>query len=119
VVQLRYLGMTVTNQDFIRKQITWRWNSACYHSVQNLLSSCLLSKNAKILPLALYGIETWSLTLREEHRLKMFEKRVLRIFGLRGDEVTGGWKKLHNEGLHNLFSLSYIIRIGRYSSLAD
>jgi hypothetical protein len=52
----------------------------------------------------LYGSETWSLTLREEHRLRAFEKRVLRIFGLKRAEVTGGWRKLHNEELHSLYS---------------
>jgi hypothetical protein len=53
-----------------------------------------------ILPVVLYRCETWSLTLREEHRLRMFENRVLRgIFGLKGDEVVGGWGKLHNEEL--------------------
>jgi hypothetical protein len=52
----------------------------------------------------LYGCETWSLTLREEHRLRVFEKRVLRrIFGPKRDEVTGGWRKLHNEEFRNLF----------------
>jgi hypothetical protein len=69
--------------------------NAFYHSVQNLLSSRLLSKNVKIriyktiiVPVVLYGCETWSLTLREEHRLKVFENRVLRrIFGLERDEV--------------------------------
>ena len=70
---------------------------ACYHSVQNLLSSRLLSKNLKIkiyraiiLPVVLYGCETWSLTLREERRLRVFENRVLRkVFGPKRDEVTG------------------------------
>jgi hypothetical protein len=53
-----------------------------------------------ILPVVLYGCETWSLTLREEHRLRMFENRVLRrIFGPKRDEMTGEWRKLHNE--HN------------------
>jgi hypothetical protein len=52
----------------------------------------------------LYGCETWSLTLREGHRLRVFEDRVLkRIFGPKRDEVTGGWRKLHNEELHNLY----------------
>jgi hypothetical protein len=67
--------------------------------------SRLLSKNLKIriyktiiLPVALYGRETWFLTLREEHTLRVFENRVLkRIFGPKRDEVTGEWKKLHNE----------------------
>jgi hypothetical protein len=53
----------------------------------------------------LCGCETWSLTLREEHRLRAFENRALRtIFGPKGDEVTGGWKKLHNEELRNIYS---------------
>jgi hypothetical protein len=53
----------------------------------------------------LYGCETWSLTLREEYRLRVFENRVLgRIFGPKRDEVTGEWRKLHNEELHNLYS---------------
>jgi hypothetical protein len=60
----------------------------------------------------LYGCETWSLTLREEHRLRVIESRVLRrIFGPKRDEVTGGWRKLHNEELHNLYSSSSIIRM--------
>jgi hypothetical protein len=65
-----------------------------------------------ILPVDLYGCETWSLTLREEHRLRVFEKRVLRrTFGPERDEVTGGWRKLHNEELHNLYSSPSIIRM--------
>jgi hypothetical protein len=92
--------------------------NACYHSVQNLLSSCLLSKNIKIriyrtiiLPVVLYGCETWFLTLREEHRLRVFENRLLRtIFGPERDEVMGGWRKQHNEELCNMFS-SNIIRM--------
>jgi len=51
----------------------------------------------------LYGCETWSLTLRDEHRLRVFENRVLRIFGPERDEVTGEWKKLHNGELHDLY----------------
>jgi hypothetical protein len=79
----------------------------------------MLSTNIKvriyktiILPVDLYGCETWSLTLREEHRLRMFENRVLRrLFGPKRDEVAGGWRKLHNEELHNLYSSPSIIRI--------
>jgi hypothetical protein len=60
----------------------------------------------------LYGCETWSLTLREEHGLRVFENRMLRgIFGPKRDEVTGGWRKLHNEELHNLYSSPSIIRM--------
>jgi hypothetical protein len=77
----------------------------------SLLSSRLLSRNLKvkiyktmILPVVLYGCETWSVTLREEHRLRVFEVRVLRgIFGPKGDEVTGEWRKLHSGELHNLY----------------
>jgi hypothetical protein len=64
-----------------------------------------------ILPVVLYGCETWSLTVREEHKPKVFENRMLRIFGPKRDGVTGGWRKLHNEELHNLYSLPSIIRI--------
>jgi hypothetical protein len=60
----------------------------------------------------LYGCETWSPTLREEHRLRVFENRVLRrIVGPKRDEVTGGWKRLHNEELHNLYCSPGIIRM--------
>jgi hypothetical protein len=74
VAEFRYLGTTVTNQNVIQEEITTRLNSgnACYHSVQNLLSSRLLSKNIKIrifCLLVLYGCETWSLTLRKGRRL--------------------------------------------------
>jgi hypothetical protein len=63
-----------------------------------------------ILPVVLYGCETWSLTLREEHRLRVFENRVLRrIFGPKRDAVMGEWRKLHNEELHNLYSSPDII----------
>jgi hypothetical protein len=105
----------------IQEEIKRRLNSgnACYHPVQNLLSSRLLSKNMKvrtyktiILPVVLYVCETWSLALREEHKLRVFENRVLRrIFGPKRDRVTGGWRKLHNEELHNLYSSPSIIRI--------
>jgi hypothetical protein len=94
-----YLGTTLTNQNSIHEEIKSRLKSgnACYHSLQNLLSSSLLSKNVKIkiyrtiiLPVVLYGCESWSLTLREECRLRVFENKVLmRIFGPKRDEVTG------------------------------
>jgi hypothetical protein len=65
-----------------------------------------------ILPVVLYSCQTWSLTLREEHRLRVFENRVLRrIFGTKRDEVTGDWRKLHNEELCNLYSSPSIIRM--------
>jgi hypothetical protein len=65
-----------------------------------------------ILPVVLYGFEIWSLTLRDEHRLKVFGNRVLRrIFGPKRDEVTGEWRKLHIEEFHNLYSSSIKIRM--------
>jgi hypothetical protein len=91
VAKFKYLGMMLTNQNDNHDEIKSRLNSgnACYYSVQNLLSSCLISKNLKIkiyktviLLVVLYGCKTWSLTLREEHRLRVFENSVLRkIFG--------------------------------------
>jgi hypothetical protein len=80
-----------------------------------LLACCLkkirIYRNI-ILPVVLYGCETWSLTLREEHRLRGFENRVLmRISGPNRDDVTGGWRKLYNEELHNLYSSRSIIRM--------
>ena len=64
-----------------------------------------------ILPVVLYGCETWSLTLKEELRLRVFENRVLkRVFGPKRDEVTGEWGKLHNEELNDLYSLPNIVR---------
>ncbi|KAJ4447183.1 hypothetical protein ANN_09184 [Periplaneta americana] len=120
VEKFKYLGATVTNINDTREEIKHRINmgNACYYSVEKLLSSSLLSKNLKvriyktvILPVLLYGCETWTLTLREEHRLRVFENKVLRkIFGAKRDEVTGEWRKLHNTELHALYSSPDIIR---------
>jgi sorting nexin-29 len=112
VEQFKYLGTTVRNRNSIQEEIKSRLKSgnACYHSVQDLLPSSLLSKNTKIkiyrtvfFSVVLYGCETWSLTLREEHRLRVFENSVLgRIFGPKRDGVTGEWRRLHNEELNDL-----------------
>jgi hypothetical protein len=88
----------------------------CYYSVQNLLSFCLITNlNIKIyktviLPVVLYGCKTWSLTLREDHRLRVFENRVLKIFGPKR-EVDGSWRKLHNDELHSLYSSPNVVRV--------
>ena len=121
VEEFKYLGTTLTNQNSIQEEIKSRLKlgNACYYSVQNLLSSSLLSKTLKIkiyrtiiLPVVLYGCETWSLTKREERRLSVFENRVLRrVFGPKRDEVTGEWRKLHNEELRDLYSLPSIVRV--------
>ena len=100
--QFRYLRTTWINQNSIQEEIKSRLKSrnACYHSVQNLLPSSLLSENIKImiygiimLPAVLYGCKSWSRTL--------FEGRVLRrIFRLKRDEVSWEWRKIHNEELN-------------------
>jgi len=103
VEEFIYLGTTLTNQNSIQEEIKSRLKSrnACCHLVKNLLSSSLLSRNIKIkiyrtiiLPVVLHGFETWSLTLREERRLRVFENRVLRrVFGSKRDEGTRGMEK--------------------------
>jgi uncharacterized membrane protein len=120
VEKFKFLGTTLTNQNDIHDEIKSRLNSgnACYYSVQNILSSRFISKNLKIkiyktviLPVVLYGCETWSLTLGEEHRLRVFENRVLRkIFGPKRKE-DGSWIKLHNDELHSLYSSRNIVRV--------
>jgi hypothetical protein len=99
VAQFRHLGTIVTNQNLIQMEIKRRLYSgnACCQRFQNLLSSLTLTKIIKIriyrtiiLPVVLYGCETWSVTLREENRLKVFDNRVLRrIFGPKRDEMKG------------------------------
>jgi hypothetical protein len=114
VAKFQYLGTALTDQNCMQEEIiNSRLNSgnACYRSVHSLLSSCLLSGNVKVkicktinLPVVLYGCETLSLTLREAHRLRVFENRELRrIFGLKRDEGKAEWGKLHNGELHNLY----------------
>jgi hypothetical protein len=98
VEEFRYSGTTLTNQNSIQEEIKSRMmpGNVYYHSVQNFLASSLLSKNIKIktyrtiiFPIVLYRCETWSFTLREQDRLRVFENRVLRrIFGPKIDEIT-------------------------------
>jgi len=112
VEQFKYSGTASTHQNSIQEEIRSNLKSgnAGYHSVQNLLPLNLLSKNIKvkiyriiILPVVLDECEKWSLTLREEHMLRVFQNRVLRrICGPKRDEVTGEWRNLHNEDLNNL-----------------
>jgi len=106
VEEFNYLGTTLTNQNSIQEEIKTilKLGITDHYSVQNILSSSLLYKNVKIKICGcinlhvLYGCETWSLTLREEHRLMVFENRVLRIiFGPKKDKITGEWRKLRNE----------------------
>ena len=110
VEKFRYPGVTVTNTNDIREEIKRRINmrNTCYYSLEKILSSYLLSKKLKvntyrtiILPVVLYGCKTLSLTLREEHRLRVFENEVLRkIFWAKRDKITGEWRKLHNAELY-------------------
>jgi hypothetical protein len=120
VVKLKYLGAKLMDQNCINEEIKSRLNSgnACYHSVQSPLSSYLLSRTVKvkthkivIVLVVLYWCETWSHTLKEKHRLRVSENRVLRrIFGPKMDEVTAEWRKFHSEELHNFYSSLTIIR---------
>jgi hypothetical protein len=119
VTEFKYLETTLTDQDCMHEEIKSRLNlgNACYHLVQSLLSSCLLSRNLKvkiyktmILPVVLYGCETWSLTFREEHRLRVFDWLLRRIFEPKRDEAMEDWRKLCSGELHNLYSIPDIIR---------
>jgi hypothetical protein len=121
VKPLKFLGTTVKNRNAIHEEIKSRLNSgnAYYHSVQNLLFSKLLSINTLIkvystiiLPVVWYGCETWTVNRRRNIRLRVFENRVLRrLFGPKRDEVTGEWRRLHNEEPNDLYSSPNIIRV--------
>jgi hypothetical protein len=120
VQNFRYFGRTLTGQNSIHEEIKGRLKSgnAWCHSVQNLLSSGLLSKNIKIkihgsviLPITLHGCETWSLTCTEKHRLRVFNNRILRkIFGPKNDKATG-MEKTNKEELDNVYSPPNIIQV--------
>jgi hypothetical protein len=107
----------LTNQNDIHDEVKSRLNSgnACYYSVQNILSSRLISKNLKIkiyktviLPFVLYGFESWSLILREEHRLRVFVNTVL-IFGPKREEDRS-WRRLRNDDLYSLYPSSNVVK---------
>ena len=112
VKTFKYIGSLLINQNSIQEEIKCRLKAgnSCYYSVQRLLSSRFLSKNLKIkiyktliLPVVLYGCETWSLTLRDECRLTVFENWILRrIFGAKKDD-NWEWRRLHSEELHSLY----------------
>ena len=118
---IKYLGTALTNQNSNQEEIKSRFKSrnVCNHSVQNLLSSSLLSKNLKIkiyryiiFPVVLYGCKTCLLILSEGRRLRVFENRALRrIFDRKRDEVTGEWRKVRNEELNDQYSSPNILRV--------
>jgi hypothetical protein len=119
--EFRYLGTALTNQNSTQDEIKRKLKSGnvCYHSVHNLLLSNFLCENLKIqiyrtiiLPVVWYGCETWSFTLGEELRLRVFENRVLRrIFGPKRGEVTGEGRKLHKVELNDVSSSANIFRV--------
>jgi hypothetical protein len=121
VEEFKCVVTNIRNRNSIHEGIKSRLKlgNACYHSVQNLLSSRLLSINTRIrvyrtvvLPVVLYVRESWSVTLRKEQRLRVFENRVLRrIFGAKGNEATREWRRLHNEELNDLYSSQNVIRV--------
>jgi hypothetical protein len=114
VEDFKYLGTNLTLQNSIQEEIKsiLKSGNACYHLMQHLLSSSLLSKNLNIklyktiiLPVVLHGCETWSLALRDVLRLRVSENRVLgRTFRPKRDRVKGSGKKLNNEELVDLYS---------------
>jgi len=93
--------------------------NACFYSVQKLLTSRFISRKMKlkiyrtvILPVILSGCESWSTTLADEHKLRVFENKVFRkIYGPKRDEMTGKWRRLHNEELHGLYDSLDVVKI--------
>jgi len=122
VEEFKYLGTTLTNKNCTDEEIksTLQSGNVCYHSVQNPLSSSLLSTNVKIkiyrtviLPFVLYGCETWSLTLRKESRLRVFETRVLRtVFGPKRDKVIGNGENYITRNIMTLRTSPHYMFLG-------
>ena len=120
--EFKYLGTTLTNKNCTDEEIksTLQSGNVCYHSVQNPLSSSLLSTNVKIkiyrtviLPFVLYGCETWSLTLRKESRLRVFETRVLRtVFGPKRDKVIGNGENYITRNIMTLRTSPHYMFLG-------
>jgi predicted RNA-binding protein YlxR (DUF448 family) len=114
VEEFKYLETALTYQNSIQEEIKSTFNSgnACYFSVQSFMSFSFQSKNIEIkiykiifFPLCLNACESWSLTLREECRLRVYENKMLRrIFGPKRNDITGDWRKLHNEEINDLYS---------------
>jgi len=119
--EYKCLGTTLPYQNSINEEVKTDWSRGMLAIIRckNLLSSSLLSKNLKIkiyrtiiLPVVLYGCETWSLTLTEERRLRVFENRLLRrIFQPKRVEVKGEWRRLNNEELNDLYSSPNIVQV--------
>jgi hypothetical protein len=116
----KHLGTTLTNQNSIHEKVKSRLKSgnACYHSVQNVLSSNLLSKKIQvkiyrivIFCVVLYRCDTWSLTLREERRLRVFENRVLKRIFRPKKKVRGKWRRLHITEFYDLYSSPNAIQV--------
>jgi hypothetical protein len=125
VANFKHMGTTLTNQNDIHDEIDSRLNSgnACYHSVQKICLPISYEKNkikicrTVILPLVLYGCGTWSHTLREVHRLRVFENRVLRrTFGPKREEDCS-WRKLDSSKLHSLYSSPNTVRVIKSSRI--
>jgi hypothetical protein len=115
VATFKYLGTTLTNQNDIYDEIKIKLNSgnACClsFSPKSFVFPSHVKELKVILSVVLYECETWSLTLREEHGLKLFENRVLRRIFVPKEEGDGSWRKLHNDELHSLYTSPIIIRV--------